>query len=57
MDIELPSKRYNNLTKEELDGLYSLRNDSTIIRKGANNGSAVVVWNREDYLKVAYKQL
>ena len=39
MDIELPSKRYNNLTKEELDGLYSLRNDSTIIRKGANKGS------------------
>ena len=57
LDLELPSKRYNNLTKEELDGLYSLRNDSTIIRKGANKGSAVVVWDREDYLKVAYKQL
>ena len=53
--IELPSERYNNLTKEELDALYSLRNDSTIIIKGANKGSAV--WDREDYLKVAYKQL
>ena len=29
----------------------------TIIIKGADNGSAVVVWDREDYLKEASKQL
>ena len=55
LDIEIPSKRYNNLTKEERDALYSLRDDSTIITKGADKGSVVVVWDREDYLKEQYK--
>ena len=57
LDIEIPSRRYNNLTKEERDALYSLRDDSPIIIKGADKGSVVVVWDREDYLKEAYKQL
>ena len=57
LDIEIPSRRYNNLTKEERDALYSLRDDSSIIIKGADKGSVVVVWDREDYLKEAYKQL
>ena len=57
LDIEIPSKRYNNLTKEERDGLYSFRDDSTIIIKGADKGLVVVVWQREDYLQEAYKQL
>ena len=57
MDIEIHSKRYNNLTKEERDALYSLRDDSTIIIKGADKGSVVVVWDREDYLKEPCKQL
>ena len=57
MDIEIPSKRYNNLTKDELDALYSLKDDPSIIIKGADKVSVVVVWGREDYLKEAYKQL
>ena len=57
MDIEIPSKRYNNLTMEERDALYSLRDDSTNIIKGPDKGSVVVDWDREDYLKEAYKQL
>ena len=57
LDIEIPSKRYNNLTKDERDALYSLKDDPTIIIKGADKGSIVVVWDREDYLKEAYKQL
>ena len=57
LDIEIPSERYNNLTKEERDDVYSLRDDSTIIIKGADKGSVVVFWDREDYLKEAYKQL
>ena len=57
MDTEIPSRRYHNLTKEERDALYSSRDDSTIIIKGADKGSVVVVWGREDYLKEAYKQL
>ena len=57
LDIEIPSKRYNNLTREERYALYSLRDDSTIIIKGADKGAVVVVSDREDYLKEAYKQL
>ena len=53
LDIEIPSGRYNNLTKEECDALYSLRDDSIII-KDVDKGLAVVVWDREDYLKEAY---
>ena len=57
LDIDIPSKRYNNLTKEERDALYNLREDSTIIIKGADKGSVKVIWDRENYLKEAYKQL
>ena len=56
-DIEILSKRYNNLTKEEHDALYSLRDDSTVIIKGADKGSVVVAWDSEYYLKETYKQL
>ena len=57
MDIEISSKRFNNLTREEHNALYNLRDYRTIIIKGADKGSAVVVSNREGYLKEAYKQL
>ena len=57
LDIEIPSKRFNNLTKEEQEALYSLKGDRSIIIKGADKGSVIVVWNREDYLKEAYRQL
>ena len=56
LDIEIPSKRYNNLTKDERDTLYRLKGDPSIIIKGADKGFVVVVC-REDYLKEAYKQL
>ena len=57
LDIEIPSKRFNNLTKKEREALYSLKDDCSIIIKGADKGSVVVVWDREDYLKEAYRQL
>ena len=57
LDIEIPSKRFSNITKEERNALYSLRDVSTIIIKGADKGSVVVVWDKEDYLKETYKQL
>ena len=57
MDIDISSKRFNNLTKEERNALYNFRDDPTIIIKGADKGSAVVVWDRDDYLKEASKQL
>ena len=34
-----------------------LRDDPAIIIKGADKGSAVVVWDREDYLREANSQL
>ena len=55
--IEILSKRYNNLTKDERDALYSLKDEYSIIIKGSDKGSVVVVWDREHYLKEAYKQL
>ena len=47
LDIEIPSKRFNNLTKEEQEAFI----------KGADKGSVVVLWDREDYLKEVYRQL
>ena len=43
LDIEIPSKRYNNLNKDERDALYRLKDDPSIIIKGADKGSVVVV--------------
>ena len=57
LDIEIPSERFNNLTKDERNAMCSLKDDKSIIIKGADKGVAVVVWNCEDYLKEAYKQL
>ena len=55
MDIEIPFKRYNNLTKDERDAFYSLIDDPSTIGKGTDKGSVIVVCDREDYLKEAYK--
>ena len=57
LGIETPSKRFNNLTKEEREALHSLTDDPSIIIKGADKGSVVVVWDGEDYLKEAPRQL
>ena len=48
---------YSNLTKGERDAVYSLKDDNSIIVKEANKGSAVVVWDRDDYLREAKNQL
>ena len=53
LDIDISSKRFNNLTKEERNALYNLRDDPTIIIKGNDNSSVEVVWDREDYLKAS----
>ena len=47
LDIEIPSKRFNNLTKEEQEAFT----------KGADKGFVIVLWDREDYLKEADRQL
>ena len=55
LGIDILSKRFNNLTKDEREALYSLKDDPSIIIKGADKGSIVAVWDREDYLKEAYR--
>ena len=37
--------------------MYSLRNDYTVVIKGADKGSGVPIWDREDYLKEVLKQM
>ena len=37
--------------------MHNLKNDKTIVIKGADKGSAVALWDREDYNKEAENQL
>ena len=57
LKIKVPLDKFNNLTKEDWDALYNPRNDETIVIKDADKGSAVVVWDSEDYIKEAENQL
>ena len=57
MKIEIRKDKYNNLTSKERQALYDLKNDKNIVIKGADKGSTAVVWDREDYIKEAKKQL
>ena len=57
MDTDISSKRFNNRTKERHNALYNLRDHPIITIKGTVKGSAVVVWDRGDYLKEASNQL
>ena len=57
MKIEIPKDKYNNLTSKERQAPYDLKNDKNIVIKGADKGSAVVVWDREDYIKEAEKTI
>ena len=57
MKVEVPKDKFNNLTNSERKPLYDLKNDKSIVIKSADKGSAVVLWDREDYIKQAEKQL
>ena len=57
LDIEIPSKRFNNLSKDQRNAMYILKDDKSIIIKGADKGVAMIVCDCEDYLKEASKQL
>ena len=46
-----------NLTEKERQAIYSLSDGTTIIIKEADEGSGIVVWDREDYLAEARTQL
>ena len=51
------SRTYSNLTKEEWQDIRSLADDRSIVKKKADKGSCAVVWDRDDYLSEAEKQL
>ena len=54
----VPGKAPNyNLSKEKYLTICSLQNDKSVVIKPADKGSAVVVWDRNDYLKEAERQL
>ena len=46
-----------NLTREEYLTMRNLQSDRNVIIKPADKGSAVVIWDRNDCLKEAEKQL
>ena len=57
--FRIPDKSltYSNVTKEEWQAVRSLADDRSIVVKKADKGSCVVVWDRDDYLSEAEKQL
>ena len=57
LDIEIPSKRFNNLTNDERNAMYSLKDDKSVIIKGDDKVVAVIAWDGEDYVIEASKQL
>ena len=57
MSIEIQKYKYNNLSREERGPLFNLTNDKSIIIKATVIKSAVVVWDRDDYIQEAEKQL
>ena len=48
---------YSNFSKEEWQTMRSLVNDISIVIKEADKGSCEVVWDREDYIEEAERQL
>ena len=43
--------------REERGALFDLKNDKAIVIKGVDKGSAVVVWDGDDYIQETEKQL
>ena len=56
-ETKLPKLRNQNITKEERHALNSLAKDTNIVIKPADKGGAVVVWDREKYIKEGLRQL
>ena len=54
---DISESTQSNLSAEEWKDLRGLAADKTIVIKGADNGSSVVVWDRSDYLHEVSRQL
>ena len=48
LDIEILSKRFNNLTKDEGNAMYSVKDNKSIIIICAEKGVTAIVWEQED---------
>ena len=57
MSISAKGNNYRNVSREESEAINSLKSDRTIVVKEADKGSAVVVWDRDDYIMEAESQL
>ena len=57
MQIGEHGKNFSNLSEGEREALKALVNDTSIVIKPADKGSAIVIWDREDYEKEAKRQL
>ena len=55
MKVEVPKDNFNSLTSSEWEALYDCQNDKSIVVKGADKVSAVVVWDKEDYMQETEK--
>ena len=55
--VEVHKEKFNNLTKSQLKAFYDLKIGKIIAIKSADKGSAVVLWDRQDYIKEAVIQL
>ena len=54
-DLDEPSQ--SNLSSEEWKALRNLASDCSIVIRGADKGSSVIVWDRADYILEAEKHL
>ena len=48
LKTEVPKDKFNNLTRGEWDALYNLKNDKTIVIKGADKGSVMMMFDIYD---------
>ena len=57
MKAEVPKDKFNSLTNSEWKALYDYENDKNIKIKSADKSAVAIVWDREDYIIEAEKQL
>ena len=56
-NTQLKPCRQKNLTREQFQSIYTLRNNTNIVIKPADKGSGVVILNRDDYIREGERQL
>ena len=51
LNIDEAGQNYPNLTKAEHEALQDLMYDKNIVIKSADKGNAILIWDKQDYLK------